>query len=207
VADHVVGLVLLNDWSARDVQAFEYQPLGPFLGKSFATSISPWVVTLDALEPFRVPPPRQDPPVETYLQCDEPWGLDLQLEVQLQTAEMRDRSMPPQRISATGFGSMYWSVAQQLAHMTANGASLRTGDLYGSGTVSGPDARTQAGSFIELTWRGEHPIELPSGETRAFLADGDRVVLRGWAGDGDARVGFGEVSGTILPARLHSGVR
>jgi fumarylacetoacetase len=196
---HVAGLVLLNDWSARDVQSFEYQPLGPFLGKSFATSISAWLVTLDALAPFRVAPPRQDPPVESYLQTDEPWAFDLHLEVTLETARMRAAGVEPVTVSCTDFADMYWTVAQQVAHTTANGASLRTGDLLASGTVSGPDTARQAGSFIELTWRGANPLELPTGETRSFLEDGDRVTLSGWCGDGEATISLGDVTGTILP--------
>jgi fumarylacetoacetase len=197
---HLAGLLLLNDWSARDIQSFEYQPLGPFLGKSFATSVSPWLVTLTALEPYRVAAPAQDPTPEDYLRAVEPWAFDVDLEVLLETDAMRAADMPAVVVSRTNFADMYWTVAQQLAHLTANGASLRTGDLLGSGTVSGVDARTQAGSFIELTWRGERPIELPTGESRAFLADGDRVTLRGACGDGDAKVGFGEVTGVVRAA-------
>ncbi|HEY3486175.1 MAG TPA: fumarylacetoacetate hydrolase family protein [Ilumatobacteraceae bacterium] len=168
---HIAGVCLVNDWSARDIQAFEYQPLGPFLGKSFATSVSPWIVPLDALEPFRVEPPVQDPPVSEHLRTT----------------------------GSTGFADMYWTPAQQLAHLTANGASVRAGDLFASGTVSGPDPGTE-GSFIELTWRGERPITLPDGTTRTFLLDGDTVVVRGWAGDDPAtRIGLGEVRGTIVP--------
>jgi fumarylacetoacetase len=188
----------VNDWSARDVQAFEYQPLGPFLGKSFATSVSPWLVSLDALAPFRVPPPHQDPPVADYLRRPDPWGLDLRLSVALQSAAMRERGLPPVVVSTTGFADMYWTPAQQLAHATVNGASTRPGDLFASGTVSGPDPGTE-GSLIELTWRGERPLALPDGTTRAFLLDGDRVVLSGWAG-GDHRplVSLGQVEGTIV---------
>jgi fumarylacetoacetase len=197
---HVAGLLLLNDWSARDIQSFEYQPLGPFLGKSFATSVSPWLVTLTALDPYRVAPPVQDPTPENYLRAAESWAFDIDLEVLLESGAMRAAGVPPVIVSRTNFAGMYWTVAQQLAHLAANGASLRTGDLLGSGTVSGPDARTQAGSFIELTWRGERPVELPTGETRAFLADGDRVTLRGACGDGDAKIGFGEVTGVVRAA-------
>jgi fumarylacetoacetase len=200
--DHVFGFVLLNDWSARDLQAYEYVPLGPFLGKSFATTISPWVVTLDALRPFLVPGPAQDPAPSPYLRGSEPWGLDLHLEVSLASAAMRGEG-EELVVSRTSFRQMYWTFAQQLAHLTGNGASTRTGDLYGSGTVSGPDPGTY-GSFIELTWRGRDPITLPTGETRGFLDDGDTVVLSGWAGAGDggerSGVGFGRCTGTILPA-------
>ncbi len=188
--DHLFGLCLVNDWSARDIQAFEYQPLGPFLGKSFATSMSPWIVTLDALEPFRVDPPAQEPPVADYLHTTGPTGFDLHLEVELNGTV----------ISAVGFADMYWSAAQQLAHLTANGASVRPGDLFASGTVSGPDPGTE-GSLIELSWRGERPIQLADGTSRTFLADGDTVTLRGWAGaDPASRIGLGSVTGTIVPA-------
>ena len=197
VRDHVFGYVLLNDWSARDIQAWEYQPLGPFLGKSFATSISPWIVTLDALEPFRVPEPQRDPEPLSYLRAKEPWSYDIELEMLLQTQRMRDERLPPATISRTNFRGMYWTVAQQLAHVTSNGAHVRAGDLFGTGTISGSDQGTQ-GSFIELTSRGANPITLPNGETRAFLEDGDTVIMRGRAVRGDKRIGFGEVTGTIV---------
>ncbi len=194
-ADHVFGLVLVNDWSARDIQAYEYQPLGPFLGKSFATTVSPWVVPLLALEPFRVEGPAQDPPVAGYLARAEPWGLAIDLEVQLAT----DRESEPLSISRTGFSDMYWTIDQHLAHATANGATIRTGDLFASGTVSGP-TRGSEGSLIEMTRRGAEPITLPDGEARSFLLDGDRVILRGGCGRGDERVGFGTCEGVIRPA-------
>ena len=188
--DHVFGFVLLNDWSARDIQAYEYQPLGPNLGKSFATTISPWVVTLDALRPFLVAPPPQEPEPDPYLRASKPWGLDLTVEVLL-------NGHP---ICATGFADMYWTFAQQVAHMTVNGAAARTGDLIGSGTVSGPSPG-ERGSLIEITWRGRDPLTLPDGSTRTFLQDGDTVTLRGWAGGaGHPRIGFGEATGTITPA-------
>jgi fumarylacetoacetase len=196
-ADHVFGFVLLNDWSARDLQAFEYVPLGPFLGKSFATTISPWVVTLDALRPFLVPGPTQDPEPSPYLRGGAPWGIDLRLEVSLASPSMRGEG-DELVVSRTSFRDMYWTFAQQLAHLTGNGASSRTGDLYGSGTVSGPEAGSY-GSLLELTWRGRDRLTLPTGETRAFLEDGDTVTLTGWAGDGAGRVGFGPCAGTILP--------
>jgi fumarylacetoacetase len=189
---HVFGVVLMNDWSARDIQAFEYQPLGPHLGKSFATTISPWVVTLDALRPYLVEPPAQDPQPDPYLRARRPWGLDVQLSVDLCGTE----------VSSVSFATMYWTFAQQLAHMTVNGASVRTGDLFGSGTVSG-ESPSSFGSLLELSWGGSKPIALDSGESRTFLEDGDTVTLRGWCG-GDApdrpRIGFGEATGTILPA-------
>ncbi|MGZ4591659.1 MAG: fumarylacetoacetase [Actinomycetes bacterium] len=188
--DHVFGVCLVNDWSARDIQAWEYVPLGPFLGKSFATSVSAWVVPLDALDAARVQPPPQDPEVLPYLRDEEPWGLDLSLEVRWNGTLV---SRPP-------FADMYWTPAQQLAHLTANGASLRTGDLYASGTVSGPE-RGQRGSFLELAWNGEQPVTLDDGSTRTFLEDGDEVTITAWApGAGGARIGFGEVAGRVVPA-------
>ncbi|TDD33253.1 fumarylacetoacetase [Actinomadura sp. KC06] len=187
---HVFGVVLVNDWSARDIQAWEYVPLGPFLGKSFATSISPWVVPLLALEAARVATPPQDPEPLPYLREKNPWGLDLDLTV----------SWNGQVVSRPPYREMYWSPAQMLAHMTVNGASSRTGDLFASGTVSGPD-RDQRGAFIELTWGGKEPIEV-NGEPRTFLEDGDEVVITANApGPSGTRIGFGEVTGRILPAR------
>ncbi|MEU9291797.1 fumarylacetoacetase [Streptomyces sp. NPDC048275] len=187
-AEHVFGVVLVNDWSARDIQAWEYVPLGPFLGKSFATSVSAWVVPLEALGAARVPTPTQDPVPLPYLLESEPWGLDLDLEVEVNGTVV---SRPPYR-------EMYWSPAQMLAHMTAGGASVRTGDLYASGTVSGP-ATGQAGSLIELTENGAHPLELADGRRRVFLEDGDTVTLRATAPGADgARIGFGPVSGTVV---------
>jgi fumarylacetoacetase len=177
--EHVFGIVLLNDWSARDIQAYEYVPLGPFLGKSFATSISPWVVPLEALD--RVPAPVQDPPVADYLRVDGDWGLDLTLELSVNGAVV---SRPP-------FAEMYWTAPQLLAHLTANGASLRTGDLFASGTVSG-DAADQRGSFIELTWNGRDPLQ-----GRTFLADGDVVTISARTAGGRW---LGEVTGLITPA-------
>jgi fumarylacetoacetase len=187
---HIFGAVLLNDWSARDIQAFEYQPLGPHLAKSFATTISPWVVTMDALRPYLVEPPAQDPPPDPYLRAALPWGLDLDLTVDLNGTE----------ITATNFSHMYWTFAQQLAHLTINGAPVGAGDLFGSGTVSGPTGH-ERGSLVELTWRGAEPIELADGTTRTFLLDGDTVTIRGVVGgrDGRTRIGFGECAGTIVP--------
>jgi fumarylacetoacetase len=189
--EHVFGACLLNDWSARDLQAWEYVPLGPFLGKSFATSVSPWVVPLDALEAARVAGPEQDPPVLPYLRRTEPWGLDLALEVSWNGTVV---SRPP-------FAGMYWTPEQQLAHLTVNGASLRTGDLYASGTVSGarPDQR---GSFLELSWNGSEPVTLDDGSTRSFLEDGDVVSIGAWApGADDTRIGFGQVTGRVVPTQ------
>ncbi len=198
--DHIFGLVLVNDWSARDIQAWEYQPLGPFLGKSFATTISPWVVTLDALEPFRVEGPRQDPAPLHYLRSGDAWAYAITLAIDLHTQTMRARGVAPVQISQTTFRDMYWNVAQQLAHATVNGAVTRPGDLFASGTISGSAPGTQ-GSLIELTWNGERPLRLPNGETRSFLEDGDEVILRGWCESATARrIGFGSVRGRIEAA-------
>jgi fumarylacetoacetase len=187
---HVFGVVLLNDWSARDVQGFEYQPLGPNLAKSFATSISPWVVTMDALRPYLVEPPVQDPQPDPYLRAVQPWALDIDLSV-----ELNDET-----VTRTNFAGMYWTFAQQLAHMTVNGATTRAGDLYGSGTVSGAE-RGERGSMIELTWGGAEPLTLADGTTRSFLDDGDTVTMRGTCGGGARpRIGFGAVTGTVLAA-------
>jgi fumarylacetoacetase len=200
VREHIFGLVLVNDWSARDIQAWEYQPLGPFLGKSFATTISPWIVTLDALEPYRCAPPPQTPVPLHYLRGAEDWAYDVSLAVALQTAAMRDGGIAPVQISRTNFKDMYWTVAQQLAHATVNGALARSGDLFASGTISGSAERTQ-GSLIELTWNGANPIELPDGEHRAFLEDGDEITLRGWCEKpGARRIGFGSARGRIVPS-------
>ncbi|MGW7103518.1 fumarylacetoacetase [Streptomyces sp. NPDC054838] len=191
--DHVFGLFLLNDWSARDVQAWEYVPLGPFLGKSFATSVSAWVTPLEALDAARVAPPARDFPLLPYLDdadADRPGGFDLRITVSINGQEV---ARPP-------FASMYWTAAQQLAHMTVNGASLRTGDVYGSGTVSGPET-DQRGSLLELTWNGRDAIELADGK-RTFLEDGDTVTLTAWApGPQGSRVGLGEVTGRIVASR------
>lgn len=198
--DHIAGVVLVNDWSARDIQAWEYQPLGPFLGKSFATTISPWVVTLEALEPFRVPAPPQDPPPLHYLASENRDAYDIHLAIDLQTEAMRAAGIAPHEISRTNFRTMYWSMAQQLAHATANGAVARTGDLFASGTISGSQANS-CGSLIELTWRGTKPLTLPSGETRGFLEDGDEITLRGWCErPGASRIGLGAARGRIVCA-------
>ena len=199
-ARHIFGMVLVNDWSARDIQAWEYQPLGPFLGKSFATTISPWIVTLDALEPFRVEAPVQEPQPLEYLRATEDWSYDIRLAVDLQTSRMREEGLAPVRISKTNFRNLYWTVAQQLAHATVNGAVARPGDLFASGTISGEEPGTQ-GSLIELTWNGERPLELPDGERRSFLEDGDEIALRGWCErPGARRIGFGAARGRIVSA-------
>ncbi|MBM6404335.1 fumarylacetoacetase [Phycicoccus sp. CSK15P-2] len=189
--DHLFGVVLLNDWSARDLQAWEYVPLGPFLGKSFATSVGPWVVTTDALRAARVPLPGQDPEPLPYLQGDGAYGLDIHVEVEWNGTV----------VSRPEFRDMYWSPAQMLAHLTVNGATVRPGDLFGSGTISGPEPR-QRGCFLELTWSGRDAVTLDDGSERTFLEDGDTVVLRATAPGPDARpVGFGECVGTVRPAR------
>jgi fumarylacetoacetase len=186
---HIFGAVLFNDWSARDIQAWEYVPLGPNLGKSFASTISPWVVPLLALDAARIAAPVQDPPVLDYLALDEPWGLDIDLTVEWNGQVV---SRPP-------YAAMYWSPAQMLAHLTVNGAPARTGDLFASGTVSGP-GQEQRGAFIELTWGGAEPVTV-NGEPRTYLRDGDEVVLTATApGAGGTRIGFGEARGRILPA-------
>ncbi len=201
--DHVFGYVLVNDWSARDIQRWEYVPLGPFLAKSFCTSISPWVVPAAALDPFRVPgePQTDDNPEPLpYLQQAEPRALDVRLDVRLETVQMRDAGAPPETIATSNAKNLYWSPEQQLAHHTVAGCNLRPGDLLASGTISG-DSEDSYGSFLEITWRGTKPVGLPSGEERRFLEDGDRVVLTGMARDGEASVSFGEVEGTIRAAR------
>jgi fumarylacetoacetase len=196
---HIAGMVLVNDWSARDIQAWEYQPLGPFLGKSFATTVSPWVVTLDALEPFRVAGPPQEPQPLSYLRGEQPAAYDIALTVELQTQRMLRDGIAPAVIARTNFAGMYWSMAQQLAHASVNGALVRPGDLFGSGTISGSDPSSY-GSLIELTWRGARPLELPGGEQRAFLEDGDEIALRGRCSrDGLRSIGFGTARGRICP--------
>jgi fumarylacetoacetase len=204
--DHIFGMCLVNDWSARDLQKWEYQPLGPFLAKSFATTISPWIVTLDALEPFRAPAferPDGDPePLPYLVDADdrEGGGIDLTLEVYLASSQMIERGLEPMRLSRGTFRDMYWTIAQMLTHHASNGCNLRTGDLMASGTVSGPDRGTR-GCLLELTWRGSEPLQLPTGEERKFLLDGDEVVIRGYCErDGAVRIGFGECSGTIAAA-------
>ncbi len=187
-ADHVFGVCLVNDWSARDLQAWEYVPLGPFLAKSFATSVSPWIVPLDALTAARTAPPARTEPLRPYLRDGEDWGLALDLEVRLNG----------QVVAAPSFTSMYWTPAQMLAHMTVNGASLRTGDFYASGTVSGPGPR-ERGSLMELTWNGRDPLVLEDGSTRGFLEDGDEVVITATApGPDGTRIGFGEVRSRVV---------
>ncbi len=194
---HIFGLVLLNDWSARDIQQWEYQPLGPFLGKNFGTTISPWVVTLDALEPFRRDLPAQDPPPLDYLRTTGLHAYDIQLEVALESASSRTSTV----VSKTNARELYWSLAQMVAHHTVGGCNLRPGDLLGTGTISGQAPGT-FGSLLELAQRGKSPVRLEGGEERTFLSDGDTVTLRGWARGDGYRVGFGECRGTILPAAI-----
>jgi fumarylacetoacetase len=200
------GLCLLNDWSARDVQAWEYQPLGPFLAKNFASTLSPWVVTADALAPFRAPAlrrPANDPAPLPYLFSDADQaagGFAITLEAWLATARMRERGTAPVRLSRGSFTDMYWTVAQLIAHHASNGCNLRPGDLLGSGTVSGATKESR-GCLLELTWRGQEPLQLPDGETRTFLQDGDEMIFRAYCeGEGHRRIGFGECRGVILPA-------
>ena len=192
--ESVFGLCIVNDWSARDIQTWEYQPLGPFLSKSFLTSVSPWVVTLEALEPFRVPPferGEEDPQPLPYLQ-PAGMGIDLNVEVAIRSAKM-DKA---HRVSRGNFREMYWTIAQLVAHHTSNGCNLQTGDLLASGTVSGPTKESR-GCLLELTWRGAEPVELPDGETRTFLEDGDEVVMRAWCEKDGVKIGFGECRGTV----------
>jgi fumarylacetoacetase len=191
----IFGFVLLNDWSARDIQQWEYVPLGPFQGKAFATSISPWVVSREALEPFRVHGPAQDPTPLPYLQQARPNNYDLRLDVSLRAPSMNESS----RICRTNFKYMYWSSVQQLVHHASSGCAMNIGDLLGSGTISGPE-KDQRGSLLEISWNGTEPLELPGDIKRTFLEDGDSLVMHGWCQGDGYRVGFGEVEGTIVPA-------
>jgi fumarylacetoacetase len=191
----IFGFVILNDWSARDIQQWEYVPLGPFQAKAFATSISPWVVTREALEPFRMRGPEQDPVPLPYLRQVQPNNYDLVLDVALRAAQMNEA----QNICRTNFKYMYWSSVQQLVHHASSGCAMNVGDLLGSGTISGPD-KHQRGSLLEISWNGTEPVELAGGIRRTFLEDGDSLVMRGWCQGDGYRVGFGEVEGTILPA-------
>lgn len=193
--NHIFGVCLVNDWSARDIQAWEYVPLGPFLGKSFATTVSPWVVPLEALAPFRRPLPHQNPAPLPYLSSDHLVGLDIDLTIDL----MPNGGITPHRLASTSFMNMYWSIAQQLAHATVNGATIRPGDLFASGTVSGP-TRDEFGSLLEITWNGTQPIELADDATRTFLENGDTVTIRGrCTSPGAVSIGFGECVGMVAP--------
>ncbi|MNJ52277.1 Ureidoglycolate lyase [compost metagenome] len=205
-AEHIAGFCLLNDWSARDIQAWEYQPLGPFLSKSFISTISPWVVTAEALEPFRCAQPARaegDPQPLSYLldKRDQANGaFDIELEVLLLTERMREQNLPAHRLTLSNTLSMYWTVAQMVAHHSVNGCQLQSGDLFGSGTLSGAQPG-QFGSLLEITQGGKEPVQLASGEVRKFLEDGDEVILRArCVRDGVASIGFGECRGKILPA-------
>ncbi|MDX1374028.1 MAG: fumarylacetoacetase [Burkholderiales bacterium] len=205
--DHVFGVVLLNDWSARDIQAWEYQPLGPFLAKSFATTVSPWIVTMEALEPYRVPAfarPEGDPAPLPHLfdRADQAeGGYAIEVEMWLRSAKMRAAGTAPHRLSLGNYASCYWTLAQTVAHHASNGCNLRAGDLLGSGTISGPEPGSQ-GALIEITEGGRNPVSLPSGETRTFIEDGDEIIQRGrCVRDGYATIGFGEAAGLVRPAK------
>lgn len=193
--DHIFGLALINDWSARDIQKWEYQPLGPFLAKNWATSISPWIVTLQALKPFETESPTQNPQPLDYLNQQKRTTFDIQLEVALKTAKLER----PHTICTSNFKHLYWTMAQQVAHHTITGCNLQPGDLYGSGTISGP-TKDAYGSLLELAWKGTKPLKLPSGEERTYLEDGDEVIMSGFAQGDGFKIGFGEVRGKILPA-------
>lgn len=193
--EYIFGLVLFNDWSARDIQRWEYVPLGPFLGKNFGSSVSPWIVPLEALQPFRVKGPKQTPPPMEYLNARGARNYDIELEVAIQAGDSA-----PAVVCRSNMRHLYWSMAQQLAHHTINGCNIRVGDLMASGTISGPGPGTY-GSMLELSWAGQQPVPLAGGSTRTFLQDGDTVLMRGWCAGPDKRVGFGEVSGKILPAQ------
>ncbi len=197
--EHIFGLVLVNDWSARDIQQWEYQPLGPFLSKNFGTTISPWVVTLDALEAFRCQGPAQDPAPLPYLQCSDARSYDIKLEVLLETESLAE----PFSLCTSNYRYMYWNMNQQLAHHTVTGCPVKAGDLMASGTISGPE-KHERGSMLELTWRGSEPIQLPDGSERKFFQDGDRVIIRGHCEGEGYRIGFGQASGKVLPARDQS---
>ncbi|EID72735.1 fumarylacetoacetase [Imtechella halotolerans] len=192
--DYIFGMVLFNDWSARDIQKWEYVPLGPFLAKNFASSISPWIVTMDALEPFRVKGPKQDPQPLPYLQQEGAHAFDINLEVSIQPENTEETL-----VSTSNFKYMYWSMAQQLAHHTVNGCRVNSGDMMGSGTISGP-TEDSYGSMMELTWGGKNPIKMKDGTERKFINDNDTVIMRGYCQNDEIRIGFGEVSSKLLPA-------
>ncbi len=194
--EYIFGMVLFNDWSARDMQKWEYVPLGPFLAKSFASTISPWIVTLDALEPFRTLGPKQDPTPLSYLQQEGKHSFDINLQ-----AAIKPKKQTETVITNTNFKYMYWSMSQQLTHQTSNGCNVRSGDMYGSGTISGP-TKDSYGSMLELTWRGENPIKMSDGTERKFINDGDTVILRGYCENKEVRIGFGECKGKLRKAKL-----
>ncbi len=194
--DYIFGMLLFNDWSARDIQRWEYVPLGPFLGKNFASTVSPWVVTLDALEPFRVDGPKQEPEVLPYLQCTGARGFDLQLEVHI-----APETGAAKQVCHSNFKYLYWNMCQQLAHHTSNGCNIRTGDLCASGTISGPTPDS-FGSMLEISWKGTRPVAMPDGSERRFIEDGDTVVMRGWGEKDGIRIGFGEARGKVIPSSI-----
>jgi fumarylacetoacetase len=194
-ADHIFGLVLFNDLSARDIQKWEYVPLGPFLSKNFASVISPWVVTLDAFEPFKVAGPKQEPEVLPYLKFNDPANIDIKLEVLLENEQFKAH-----RICKSNFKHMYWNMFQQLAHQTVTGCNINVGDMYASGTISGPSP-SSFGSMLELAWKGTKPLQMPDGTERKFIQDNDTIIMKGYAENDDVRIGFGECRTTILPAR------
>jgi fumarylacetoacetase len=193
--NNIFGMVLLNDWSARDIQKWEYVPLGPFLAKNFASTISAWVVTLDALEPFKVAGPKQDPKPLPYLEEEGLTSYDISIDTSIKPKK-QDETL----VSKTNFKNLYWSISQQLAHQAVNGCNVRTGDLYGSGTISGKD-KTSYGSMLELTWKGTQPIKMSDGTERKFINDGDTVIMRGYCKNEEIRIGFGECIGKIKKAR------
>jgi fumarylacetoacetase len=193
--EYIFGFVLLNDWSARDIQKWEYVPLGPFLAKNFASHVSPWIVTMDALEPFTVAGPEQDPEVLPYLKYEGDKHFDVKLQVGIQPEGTEETV-----VSNSNFKYMYWNVKQQLAHHTVNGCNMQVGDLYGSGTISGP-TKPEYGSMLEITWRGSEPVKMADGSERKFIQDGDTVIMRGHAEKDGVRVGFGEVAAKVLPAK------
>jgi fumarylacetoacetase len=193
--EYIFGFVLLNDWSARDIQKWEYVPLGPFLAKNFASHVSPWIVTMDALEPFTVAGPEQDPEVLPYLKYEGDKHFDVKLQVGIQPEGIEETV-----VSNSNFKYMYWNVKQQLAHHTVNGCNMQVGDLYGSGTISGP-TKPEYGSMLEITWRGSEPVKMADGSERKFIQDGDTVIMRGHAEKDGVRVGFGEVTAKVLPAK------
>jgi fumarylacetoacetase len=193
--DHIFGMVLFNDWSARDIQAWEYVPLGPFLAKNFCSVMSPWVVTLDALEPFRVPGYKQEPKVQPYLEYSGDKNLAIHLEVSIASDKKTETV-----ISRSDYKYMYWTMEQQLAHHTVNGCNINVGDLMASGTISGPEEGS-FGSMMEITWRGTKPLKLEDGSERKFINDGDTVIIRGWSEKDGVRIGFGECASTVLPAK------
>ncbi len=207
---HIFGLCLVNDWSARDIQAWEYQPFGPFLAKNFATTISPFVVTMEALAPFRTPSFEREPgdpaPLD-YLADDNNekfGGIDINLEVLIQTEKMRNENIAPHLLARSNMKDLYWTIGQMLTHHASNGCNLQTGDLIATGTISGKE-KSERGSMLELSWRGTEPIELPNGETRRFLEDGDEIIMKGYCErEGFRRIGFGECRGRILPADQES---